>query len=312
MKTDYDIVGSFGAERIVNINSETNINLFEFIDSRGKKPRMLLPTSGLEQKIDFSISDGGFRAMFVYKNVLYAVVKDQVFEIDTALVFSPIGTLNTETGYVGVDANNAGQIIFVDGTEGWIFDTNASTFTQITAGGFPAQPIDACFLDGYFIVADGETPKFYLSALNDGMTWDPLDFALITTHPGTIVGLRTLHRRLFIFSQNYTEVWENVGLGDFPLRRNNSLLMEFGAASVGSIISDFDMLFFLSQTKSGLGSIMKVTGTQAIPVSNQALDYQIQKYDVISDARATLYKDNGIIFFRLNFSFSTPNIINHR
>ncbi len=130
----------------------------------------------------------------------------------------------------------------------------------------------------------------------------------ITTHPGTIVACRTLHRRLFFFSQNFIEVWENAGLGtNLPIRRNNALLMEVGTPAIGSIATGFDRMFFLSQDRDGLGAVMEVNGTEAIAVSNRALDYQLAQYannpDLgVSDARGIMIKENGIIFYRLNFT----------
>lgn len=133
-----------------------------------------------------------------------------------------------------------------------------------------------------------------------------LQFGSITTHPGNIVACRTLHRRLFLFSENYTEVWENAGLGtNLPFRRNNSLLIELGTPAIGSIRVGFDMMFFLSQDKDGQSSVQMVLGAQAIPVSTRALDYDFAQHaslHEISDATGILIKENGIIFYRLNFT----------
>jgi len=135
-----------------------------------------------------------------------------------------------------------------------------------------------------------------------------LQVGAVNSHPGTLVACITLHRRLFLFSQNFTEVWENAGIGfNLPFRRNNSLLMEVGTPSIGSVVVGFDMMFFLSQDRDGLGAVMKVVGTQAIPVSNRALDYQLAQYASdssvgVSGARGILIKENGLIFYRLNFT----------
>lgn len=135
-----------------------------------------------------------------------------------------------------------------------------------------------------------------------------LQLGSMTSHPGTIVACRTLHRRLFLFSQFYTEVWENAGIGtNLPFRRNNSLLMEVGTPAIGSISVGFDRLFFLSQDKDGIGSVMEVQGTESIPVSTRALDYHIAQYAAdpalgVSDARGIMIKENGLIFYRLNFT----------
>lgn len=67
---------------------------------------------------------------------------------------------------------------------------------------------------------------------------------------------------------------------------------------------------------------MKVSGTQAFPVSNRALDFQIAQYAAmpvpkgtptgvtgVSDARGILIKENGLIFYRLNFTIANHTFV---
>lgn len=140
-----------------------------------------------------------------------------------------------------------------------------------------------------------------------------LQLGAINSHPGDIVACRTLHRRVFFFSTNYTEVWENAGIGtNLPIRRNNGLLMEYGTPAIGSIVTGFDKMMFLSQDRDGLGSVMEVLGTESIPVSNRALDFQLAQYaseGQISDARGIFIKENGIIFYRLNFTAANHTFV---
>lgn len=133
-----------------------------------------------------------------------------------------------------------------------------------------------------------------------------LQLGAINSHPGDIVACRTLHRRLFLFSSNFTEVWENSGQGtNLPVRRNSSLLIELGTPSIGSIVTGFDKMMFLSQDRDGQGAVIEVMGTSPIPISNRALDFQLAQYasdNQVSDARGIFIKENGIIFYRLNFT----------
>lgn len=407
---DYDFVGSYDNQRISTINAERSVNLFEYLDPNGKRPKALISTSGLvDSGLDFSPETGGSRGTFVFKNTIYQVFGATLFGITGALgslVSSPLGTLVTTVGYVGIDANQY-QVIFVDGTEGYIWDTNATTFAQITDSGFPTNPLDVCYLDGYFLVISGGTNTFYLSLINNGMVWSggsatftansgtdiltlstsnanfqtgvpvtftttgtlpaplnttttyyvimvgtpatnpgtiklatsyanaiagtaidittngaptntitvsgQLQFGSITSHPGTLVACRTLHRRIFLFSQFYTEVWENAGVGtNLPFRRNNSLLMEVGTPAIGSVAVGFDRMCFLAQDRDGLAGVMGVSGSEAVPVSNRALDYQLAQYVAttgVSDARGIFIKENGLIFYRLNFTTSNHTFV---
>jgi hypothetical protein len=475
---DYDIVGSYNNERFSNIDAERTVNLFEYRDPKAKKSKILISTSGLTNTgMDFSPNSSGSRASFIFNNITYQVFGSEVYQIQgfpTSFSYSRIGSLSTNTGYVGIEANTF-QVIFVDGSDGYIYDTNAETFTQITDTSFPEAPIDVTYLDGFFVVANGNTNTFQLSSYNQGLVWGPaqnnfvsasattdlitlastvnyqtgipvsfligdpgssftatdagdlftvssttnypngcavrftggslpppvvinttyyiinatattfqisttfggsalvltgngsgtiiaqlpdglststtyytirfsstsirvattydnainniyidllsngspsneilsegqLQLGTITTHPGNIVACRTLHRKLFLFSKNFTEVWENAGIGtNLPFRRVNSVVMEIGTPAIGSISVAFDRMFFLSQDKDGLGSIVQVDGMQSTPVSTRALDFQLAQYAAdpakgVSDARGILIKENGLIFYRLNFT----------
>jgi hypothetical protein len=412
MRKDYDLVGSYDNQRVSTINAERTVNLFEYLDPDGKRPKVLLSTAGLvDADLNFGSETGGSRATFVFNDAIYQVYGSSVFRTTGttgALSTSLIGSLSTTVGYVGVDANTY-QVIFVDGQEGWIWDINASTFVQITDTGFPSKPIDVCYLDGFFLVANGDTNTFQLSLINQGMVWSggtgtftadagtdiltlsisnanfatgvpitvsttgtlptplvagttyyvirvgssttnpgtiklatsyanaiagtAIDITLagaptntilvsgqvqlgsITSHPGTIVACRTLHRRIFLFSQNFCEVWENAGLGtNLPFRRNNSLLMEVGTPALGSVSVGFDRMFFLAQDKDGLAGVMEVKGTESVLVSNRALDFQLAQYAAdpdtgVADARGILIKENGLIFYRLNFTLANHTFV---
>lgn len=401
---DYDIVGSYNNQRVSSIDAERSVNLFEYIDPLGKKPKTLINTSGLiNSALIFPGAQGGFRAQFFFNDVQYVVIGNKFYSINLANNVSTLGTLSTPSGYVGIDANTF-QIIIVDGTKGYIWDTVSNKFEIITDPAFPAQPIDVCYLDGFFVVANGSTKNFQLSSFNQGLIWGadnagtastftmaggsadivityasggsianyqigtPITFSggslpaeliagntyyvvaiinpttihvsatdggapitsvsggngslsnngqlqqgAITTHPGTIIACRTLHRRLFLFSQFFTEVWENAGIGtNLPFRRNNALLMEYGTPCLGSISVSFDTMVFLSQSRDGLGAVMQVVGTQSIPISNRALDFQLAQYaanNQVADCRGFLIKENGLIFYRMNFTAANHTFV---
>lgn len=405
MMQPYEIVGSFAEERYPSVDSQRTINMFEYIDPTGKRPKSLFSTSGLENaNLNFFPETNGARTGFIFKDAAYQVMGASLFQITGTLgnlASTKIGSFVTSEGYVGVTANT-NQIIFVDGQKGYIWNTVTESFSQITDTSFPVKPIDVTSLDGFFVVIQGESRQFQLSLLEEGLVWGPdsqtftadssssstnwlivsstanyqtgVPFTLsttgtlpapltntdiyyaiqvdsthirvaaskddaynnnpitlttngtptntikslgqdqtglVTSYPGTLVACETLHRRIFFFSQNFTEVWENAGIGtNLPFRRNNSLLMELGTPAIGSVKVGFDRLFFLSQNKDGIGSVMEVEGTTPIPVSTHALDYQINQFAEdqtlgethVSDATGLILKENGIIFYRLNFT----------
>ena len=238
VRKDYDIVGSYDNQRVSTISAARTVNLFEYNDPDGKRPKTLISTAGLvNTHLNFIPETGGSRASFFFNNEWFQVFGGSVFRITGvtgSLSYTKIFSLTTSTGYVGISANTF-QVIFVDGVQGWIWNINTSVATHITDANFPTNPIDVTYLDGFFIVANGSTNEFRLSQLNDGINYTPLQQGTMTSDTGTIVACRTLHRRLFLFSQFFVEVWENAGAGtNLPLRRNNSLLLEVGTPAIGT------------------------------------------------------------------------------
>lgn len=413
---NFEIVGSYNNQRFPNIDAERTINMFEYIDKRGKKPHTLISTSGLENtELVFPLAapTDGFRGEFVLNEFEYFVIGPNIYRRDINNVITKLNPtpLPTSVGYVGIDANNndnGEQIIFVDGQVGAVWDTGTDQYTpslRLVDPAFPISPIDVCFIDGFILVAAGGTNTFVLSAFNNIYSYSlvantftavaatdlltvttymptgmPINFTAggglpaplvagttyfaifvdathirvattfanaltntfidittagvppntitnlaginlpgqlqqgaINTHPGEIVACRTLHRRVFLFSSFYTEVWENSGLGtNLPLRRNNGLLMEYGTPARGSIVTGFDKMIFLSQDRDGLGAVMEVIGTESIPISTRALDFQLAQYaseNQVADARGIFVKENGIIFYRLNFTAANHTFV---
>lgn len=414
---DYEIVGSYNNQRVLEIDAERSVNLFEYIDPRAKKSKILLSTSGLNDTgLDFGpTTTGGFRASFVFGDNMYHVIGNTFWLVETiGSALTPVQEntttlLTTMAGYVGVDANTF-QMIIVDGHFGYIYDTINNKFVQITDPAFPTQPVDVCYLDGFFVVADGGTNGFQLSSYNQGLIWGPssntfttafgtsiiqfiiaggvgsyqtgtpvtvsnsggalpttspqivagttyyaiaidathiglaasladatnqfpvyitisndgsgtntitnggqLQEGFITSHPGNIIACRTLHRKLFLFSDYYTEVWENAGIGtNLPFRRNNSLLMEYGTIGPGSVAVGFDIMGFLSNNRDGLGPVMMVSGTEAVPISTKALDFQLSIYNSttgVTDCRSFFLRENGLTFYRMNFTSSNHTFV---
>jgi len=88
--------------------------------------------------------------------------------------------------------------------------------------------------------------------------------------------------------------------------------MEYGTPAIGSVSTGFDVMFFLAQDRDGLGSVMMVHGTETLPVSNRALDFQYAQYAAkgqVADCRAFLIKENGLIFYRMNFTLANHTFV---
>jgi len=309
---DFPVVGSLHEDIITKVNAERTINMYEVFSPHGKKANYLHPTPGKQEVGTFSDGNNG-RASFVFKGFTYFVEGDTIYRMDSSLVLNIIA-LNFFTsliGHIGIAANEF-QIIFVDGTKSFLWDTNTSTgidnTPNIPTPGGPGSfgPLDVTYMDGSFLLISGSSGfqnRFYVSALENGALWPILDFALINSRPTILNGIAVLKRRIFFFGENKSEIWIDAGLSDFRFRRDNNLLLEHGVKAINSISQAFDRLFYLSGDIDGVGSIMMIEGgISPQPISTREMDERIQRYTMPEDAFGFAYKINGQVFYQINFT----------
>lgn len=108
-------------------------------------------------------------------------------------------------------AHNLTQLMVVDGTAGYIVSAGS-----ITAAGVPYPPVDVAFQDGYFLCPVTGEDVFYISGINDGTTWDTLNYGSAEAQPDKAISIISDHREIWLHGENTTEVFQNTGNIYFP------------------------------------------------------------------------------------------------
>lgn len=176
----------------------------------------------------------------------------------------------------------------------------ASGFAQITDADFPGA--DTCtFLNGYFVVTQPNTGRFYISSLYDGLSWDALDFATAESSPDNLVRVIAENGQLVLFGESTTEFWGDSGAQDFPFARIGASAIEWGLAARWSLTKYMDSLAFLRKNRLGQTQICTLNGYSAIAVSTPELDYEISTYSDVGNATAFSYMKAGHAFYQINF-----------
>jgi hypothetical protein len=303
----FDIMGGYSKEQYAEFDPQETINMFQVNGVNNKKA--LFPSPGLRKEIEFVQSPGANgRNCYVFNDRVFAVVGSQVYSCrksSTGLDHSLIGNINTQIGHVGI--TNLGltlaqkQLVFADGVDAWIWKPVDSTFSQI-AFGFDIKPIDITTFGSRIIALNGETGQLYYSDINDAASWDVLN--ILNAQNGDInVACATLGDRLYAMGE--------VSVQKYAIRQGATLfpfipaepLIEIGCASAASVAQNFGILVWLSQTDSGVGSVVATTGGEPEPISDQATDTALDEIGDVSDASGFLYKnENGHIMYRLNLT----------
>lgn len=295
------LAGPHYSGRSLNAHAQTCINWYPEVTKLQEKTKIvLMPTPGTT--IVQSVGIGPHRGSIVHKDAVYYVSGNELIKQTTAGVFSSLGTISTSTGRVSMASNGAfgDQLIIVDGTDGYMWDSQALTLTVIADAQFPASPTKVVYMDSYFVVISADSGQFNISSSNDGTAWDALDFANAERNPDNTVAIETVGRDLYFIGDYTTEVWANTG-GRFPFEPYANGVIEFGTSAANSVAKTDEGIIFVTRNQRGQGKVVGVRGTNSIVLSNPTLEYELSSYGDISDSYAFTYEQAGHVFYQVTF-----------
>jgi hypothetical protein len=212
-------------------------------------------------------------------------------------------------GTLAQDANPAqfayngptgGQLGIASGTNGYCYVLATNVLTQVLAG----ECHQIAMLDEYFLALNQTSGKLRLSNLNDGLTWDPTQFALRSAQPDPWVALTVNAPDIWLSGSNTGDVWYDAGTSPFPLAARAGLNITNGIAAPFSQQVSNGQLIWLASDKDGAGRVVATQGYGARPISTPELDTAIAGYArtaAITDAESLLFEMQGHNFYVLRF-----------
>tara|TARA_R110000868_G_scaffold51435_1_gene163083 strand:- start:1840 stop:3288 length:1449 start_codon:yes stop_codon:yes gene_type:complete len=295
------ILGSSYVARSINAADNRMVNLFpEVVPEGGKEAGFLNRAPGL--KFQQAIGVGPIRALWAHQtngSDFYVVSGTEFYKV-TGLTATPIKLGDvTGTGPVSI-ADNGTQIFLACNGPSYIYNEVTNVFAQITDPDFPGATTVG-YLDGYFVFNEPNSQKVWVTALLDGTSVDPLDFASAEGSPDGLVGLIVDHREAWLFGTDSVEVWYDAGSADFPLTRIQGAFNEIGCVAAFSIAKLDNGLFWLGTDARGQGIVYRANGYTGQRVSTHAIEYAIAQYGNISDAIGYTYQQEGHAFYVLTF-----------
>lgn len=233
-------------------------------------------------------------------NVAYAVHRGTLYEINNAGVATNRGMLLTTTGRVSM-AHNGTQVMIVDGSFGYIYNTSTLVFAQIVDADFPANPTTVTFLAGRFVVSLFASSRFYESDSYNGLSWDALRFANAETSPDPIVSTWSSNGQLIPLGDLTTEYWGLSGTLDFSFAQLQGTATEWGLAARWSIAKFDNTMACLIKNRMGQVMVAKLAGYLPDKISTPDLDSIINGYAATSDATAYSYMLGGHPMYVISF-----------
>lgn len=295
------LTGGANEGRSSNISPEVCLNWFYEKTENGDS---LVSTHGSTVLVTPKV--GEVRGGIEYNGLAYFVVGDTLYEVNSGGSATSRGTINTSSGRVsmadnGVRAGANQQIMIVDGTDGWIYDNTTQTLTEITDTDFVSTE-SVVFLDGYFVFAQKDSDRFWITSLYDGTAIDENDFATAEGDPDTLQAVATDRRDLFLFGKNTLEVWYNSGDSDNTFQRYQGGSTQTGLASPYAVSRFDNTIAWLTQNKRGNRMVaMMGEGYSPRYISTPEVNYRLSTYTTYEDAFSYVYQHEGHEFFCLTF-----------
>lgn len=303
--------------RSTNANASRCINFY--MEATGtqddKTIYTMVGTPGTVTLARIPTTDDPVRGIYSFNDTLFAVVGDELYTIADNGTYTKKADLLTSEGRVsfadnGLAANGVGgdQMMFVDGTAGYVWNIGTSALTTVVSSStptFPATPKQVAYLDGYFVVIDG-TMRFVVSDLFDGTTYGGLATAAVSTLPDNVQSVITFNNQLFFIKNNSSEAWYNAAIptaDGCPFARMNGGVYDYGTPSPWSVARGGNTIFFVSSTRTNSGgsflNVVQVVGYQPTPISTTPIAYKISQSTDLSSLFGYCYSDQGHMFYVL-------------
>jgi len=291
------IIGGHNKDRSLNINAQETVNFYPVLGGSGSKTVLaLMGTAGLKDFADLAASIE-VRNTLVLGSTMYVIAGDTFYSVNTAGAVTTItaGVLSTTTGSVYMAHDGANIMVVDPGVDGYTYN-GAGNLTVIADADFPT-PSSLTWQDGYFIVSEESSGKFFISGLYDPTAWDALDYATAEADPDNLKRIFMDNLNLWQFGGKTTEVGYNSGAADFPFSRYGNLLLNHGTAAPDSVASGDNGLFWLTEKRQ----VVRADGFSPVIVSTRQLEHAMAGYSSVSDAKGWCYTLEGHTFYHIVF-----------
>lgn len=301
----FDIINGTYKGRSTAISPCDLINFYPELEDgeRAKNVKALIGTPGLVRG-SYEAGSGGYgRALHcTASGYSFAINGNKLYEtIGTSYAYER-GTLSSSVGQCYISDNGV-ELFITDGVYGYTYNWTTHTFSQITDSDFPSSPGPNIFTDGYFIVVQTTSGKFFYSNSYDGTSWDALDYATAEYSSDTLKSVvKTSNGVLFFVGTKSIELWTATGDTNLPWQRINGSTKEIGTYAKNSVKSDGTNMFFVGGDKNGYAGVFMSSGYDIVRISDPHIEYTIRVDNSVSSASAYTYSYEGHSFYVVNFS----------
>lgn len=282
------LAGPHHKHRSAQLSSQALQNLYAERNPDPNEPPVILSFPGCKL---WSAGGGVDRGTHVMADVLYQVAGTSLQKVDSAGARTTLATV-PGSGYC-IFADDGTNLYFV--TSGIIYRWSGSALSTVTQS-VVTNPQAIDYINRTFIIS-GDNGLFGTSDVNDGTTYNALNFAEAEVRPDALLRPKQFNQLVYMVGKKTTEVWWYSGSGNPPLSRQDSTLVNVGCSARDSIDNSDQYLYWLGDDNH----VYQVLNTSARQITDTALHSEISAFSTVSDAIGRTVVIEGHTFYLLTF-----------
>jgi len=209
------------------------------------------------------IGTGPIRGTHYFGGVLYVVSGTTLYSVTSAGVETSIGTI-VGTAPVSM-ADNGTQLCIATGSTGYVYSSGSLTAPLA----YSVSTVS--YIDGYIVWTVADSDQFFISALDDALTYDAADIGVVEGSPDELVGAFVLQRDMLFFGETSLEIYYNSGNPDFPFQRQGNAFIERGCFDRNSIVKLDNTAYFVGDDRV----VYLIDGYRPQRISTHDIEYHL-------------------------------------
>lgn len=247
----------------------------------------------------------GCRGSFEQDNVALTTIGANVYSVNiSAPSVTLLGTIPDDGKPVSYASNGRGgeQIVICGGGQLKVLNLLTMVLSGAIVLPLTNAPVMVDFTDGYFLLTEANTIRVWFSALEDGTTWDALDFFAVSLTSSNVVGIKVMRDRIWVFQSQSALVYYDSGDADNPFVPYPGSVMQEGAVTPWGIMVLGETMFWLAQDNQGRNRIVSAQDYAPTAISTPPISFALASYSNIDDAEAFAYEQEDHPFIGWNFT----------
>lgn len=282
------LAGPHHKHRSGQLSSQVLQNMYAERSPDPNEPPVILCFPGCKL---WSAGGGVDRGTHVMSDVLYQVAGTSLQKIDSSGIRTTLGSV-PGSGYC-IFSDDGNNLYFVTG--GIIYHWNGLTLSTVTQS-VVTNPQAIDYLNRTFVIS-GDSGLFATSDVNDGTTYNPLNFAEAEARPDGLLRPKTFNNLEYMIGKETSELWWYSGSGNPPLSRQDTSLVNIGCSARDSIANSDQFLYWLGDDNH----VYQVLNTSARSITDSALHSEISAFSTVSDAIGRTIVIEGHTFYIIWF-----------